>query len=47
MESLYEYLQENYELNEPIFLTDLQIEGKSKENIRQQMKKLTDVGEVK
>lgn len=47
METLYDYLQENYKQNEPIFLAALQIEGMSKEKLRQQMKKLTDAGTVK
>ena len=47
MGTLYEYLQKNYKQNEPIFLADLQIEGMSQENLRQQMKKLTDAGAVK
>ena len=28
METLYEYLLENYKPNEPIFLAELQIEGR-------------------
>ena len=47
METLYEYLLKNYKLNEPIFLADLQIEGMSRANLRQQIKKLTDAGKVK
>ena len=47
MEKLYEYLLNNYRLNEPIFLSEIQIEGMSQVNLRQQMKKLTDVGKVK
>lgn len=47
METLYDYLRENYKQNEPIFLAALQIEGMSKEKLRQQMKKLTDAGTVK
>ena len=39
METLYEYLLKNYKLNEPIFLADLQIEGMSRANLRQQIKK--------
>ena len=30
METLYEYLLENYKPNEPIFLAELQIEGMSR-----------------
>lgn len=47
METLYEYLLKNYKPNEPIFLADLQIEGISRANLRQQIKKLTDAGKVK
>ena len=47
METLYEYLLKNYKLNEPIFLAGLQIEGMSRANLRQQIKKLTDAGKVK
>jgi hypothetical protein len=46
METLYEYLLENYKPNEPIFLAELQIEGMSRANLRQQIKKLTDAGKV-
>ncbi len=38
METLYEYLLENYKPNEPIFLAELQIEGMSRANLRQQIK---------
>lgn len=47
METLYGYLQASYKPNEPIFLSNLEIEGMSKENLRQQMKKLTDAGVIK
>lgn len=47
METLYEYLLKNYKPNEPFFLADLQIEGMSRANLRQQIKKLTDAGKVK
>ena len=47
MKKLYEYLLNNYRLNEPIFLSEIQIEGMSQVNLRQQIKKLTDVGKVK
>ena len=47
METLYEHLLKNYKPNEPIFLADLQIEGMSRTNLRQQIKKLTDAGKVK
>ena len=41
METLYQYLTNNYEVNEPIFLSELQIDGMSDNNIRQQLKKMT------
>ena len=47
METLYEYLLENYKENEPIFLADLQVDGMTRTNVRQQIKKLTDTGKVK
>ena len=47
METLYEYLLDNYKENEPIFLVDLQIDGMTRTNVRQQIKKLTDTGKVK
>lgn len=46
METVYEYLLDNYKENEPIFLADLQIDGMTRTNIRQQIKKLTDAGKV-
>lgn len=47
METLYEYLLDNYKENEPIFLADLQDDGMTRTNVRQQIKKLTDTGKVK
>ena len=47
METLYEYLLDNYQENEPIFLADLQVDGMTRTNVRQQIKKLTDTGKVK
>ena len=47
METVYEYLLDNYKENEPIFLADLQIDGMTRTNIRQRIKKLTDAGKVK
>lgn len=41
---LYEYILDNYQKDEPIFLSELP--GKSKESIRQEMKKLTDEGKI-
>ena len=47
METLYEYLLDNYKDNEPIFLVDLQVDGMTRTNVLQQIKKLTDTGKVK
>lgn len=47
METLYEYLLANYKENEPIFLVDIQIDGMTRTNVRQQIKKLADTGKVK
>ena len=47
METLYEYLLDNYKENEPIFLADLQVDRMTRTNVRQQIKKLTDTGKVK
>jgi len=47
VETLYEYLLDNYKENEPIFLVDLQVDGMTRTNVRQQIKKLTDTGKVK
>lgn len=47
MGTLYEYLLDNYKENEPIFLADLQVDGVTRTNVRQQIKKLTDTGKVK
>lgn len=44
---LYEYLTKNYRENEPILLSDIQIEGMSDGNLRQQIKKLSDGGRIK
>lgn len=43
---LFDYLISNYEKGEPIFLTDIIIEGVSEENIRYHLKKLKDDGVV-
>lgn len=42
--SLYDYIKENFEVDEPIFLSELP--GTSKEAIRQEMKKLVDEGKL-
>ena len=41
---LYDYILENYEKDEPIFLEELP--GRSKDSIRQEMKHLTDEGKL-
>lgn len=41
---LYDYILQNYEKGEPIFLTELP--GDSRDYIRQEMKKLTDMGKL-
>ena len=45
--SLYEYLIENYSENEPIFVSEIQVEDMTDVNIRQQIKKLADSGKIK
>ena len=41
---LYDYIITNFQKDEPIFLAELP--GKSKESVRQEMKKLTDEGKI-
>lgn len=41
---LYDYIVTNYQKDEPIFLAELP--GKSRESVRQEMKKLTDEGKI-
>jgi len=41
---LFDYLVTNYKKGEPIFLTDITIEGMTEENIRYHLKRLTDSG---
>ena len=41
---VYQYLKENYILGEPIFTGDIDIPGMTEENLRYQLKKLTDDG---
>lgn len=43
---LFDYLVDNYEKGEPIFLSDINIEGMTEENIRYHLKKLTDDGVI-
>ena len=44
---LFEYLKEHYKDGEPIFLDDIHIEGMRRNNFRQQIKTLADVGKMK
>ena len=44
---LYDYLKNNYMENEPIILSEIQIEGMSDVNLRQQIKKLADEEKIK
>lgn len=41
---VYEYITENYKPGEPIFLSDIKIDGITNENLRYHLKKLTDDG---
>ena len=41
---VYSYLKNNYKEGEPVFLTDIQIDGMSEENLRYHLKSLTDQG---
>ena len=43
---VFDYLVSNYEKGEPIFLTDIVIEGMTEENIRYHLKRLTDDGTI-
>ena len=43
---LFEYLQENYAPGEPIFTEDIHIEGMNRSNFIQQLKTLTDRGQI-
>ena len=38
MNNLYDYLVNNFKLNEPIILSNLKVDGMSYDNLRQQMK---------
>ena len=44
---IFNYLQEKYQTNEPIFLSDIDIPDISNVSIRQQIKKLTQNGQLK
>lgn len=47
--TLYEYLLETYQANEPIFSSDIfvDVDGISEVNVRRQLKKMTDQGKLK
>lgn len=47
IDEVYSYLQENYDQNEPIFLSELTISGIKPVSLRQQIKKLTEEGRLK
>lgn len=47
MNELYRYIENNYQPNEPIFLSEISIPGIKAVSIRQQMKKLTESGQLK
>lgn len=47
MNVLYEYLRKTYGENEPIFVADIAYADMTENNIRQQVKKLTDAGLLK
>ena len=47
IDTVYEYLTESYQSNEPIFLADISIPGVKEGTVRQQMKKLTEDGRIK
>ena len=47
MNDVYSYIENNYRPNEPIFLSELNIPGMKAVSVRQQMKKLTESGQLK
>ena len=47
MNDVYSYIESNYQPNEPIFLSELSIPGMKAVSVRQQMKKLTESGQLK
>ena len=47
MNELYRYIENNYQPNEPIFLSEISIPGIKAVSIRQHMKKLTESGQLK
>lgn len=47
MDEVYSYIEKNYQPNEPIFMSDLNIQGIKPVSVRQQIKKLTESGKLK
>ena len=47
LDEVYNYIENNYKANEPIFLSELNILGIKAVSVRQQMKKLTEDGRLK
>ena len=47
IDDVYNYLRDNYALNEPIFLAELNIPDMKPASVRQQLKKLTEAGRIK
>ena len=47
MNDVYSYIENNYRPNEPIFLSELNVLGVKSVSVRQQMKKLTESGQLK
>ena len=47
IDTVYEYLRQNYSENEPIFLSDICVPGMKGVSVRQQLKKLTEDGRLK
>lgn len=47
IDEAYSYLLKNYNLNEPIFLSEISIPGMKSVSLRQQLKKLTEDGRLK
>lgn len=46
MNEILDYIVRNYTIGEPIFITDIQIEGITGDNLKQQLKRLTDIKEL-
>lgn len=46
MDEVYSYIEKNYQPNEPIFMSDLNIQGIKPVSVRQQIKKLTEAGKL-